>query len=170
METKVMTKEEVFEFFKNTKVLCTSVEETTNVQKKLFELGFEYYGENSREEIECAFAIFINNFCKMRFTTDLAFWISDCSRRIEPGEIIAIQLKEETPKFDPKTLQLFDKVLVRDEHFEKWSADFFNGIDIDNVTFPYRGIKNVYKQLIPYNEETKHLHGTAEEAPEFYNI
>lgn len=74
--------------------------------------------------------------------------------------------KPKVEKFDPKTLQPFDKVLVRDDDCY-WIADLFSHIDegINGGIFCscFR-----WKQCIPYNEETKHLVGTKEDCPEFY--
>lgn len=70
-------------------------------------------------------------------------------------------------KFDPKTLQPFDRVLVRDEHHKRWSCSFFSHI-VDSFYYPYIAIDSSYKFCIPYNDDTKHLVGTTEEAPEFY--
>ena len=70
------------------------------------------------------------------------------------------------PKFDPNTLQPFDKVLVRDGTAECWMCDIYSHkLKDDNF---YVCISNEYYYCIPYNEETKHLVGTTEEAPEFY--
>lgn len=69
-------------------------------------------------------------------------------------------------KFDPKTLKPFDKVLVRDTIFGYWECEFFSHHMDD--TYPYVGITSSYKYCIPYNDETKYLVGTDDEAPEFY--
>ena len=71
--------------------------------------------------------------------------------------------KPKKPKFDPKTLKPFDKVLVRDERNKKWECSLFS-IYCPCVTI----INTGYKYCIPYNDDTKHLVGTSEEAPEFY--
>ena len=68
-------------------------------------------------------------------------------------------------KFDPKTLQPFDKVLVRDDSISTWKPDHF-GYKA-NKTF-CRCVVSYFIQCIPYNEKTKHLIGTTEEAPEYY--
>ena len=68
-------------------------------------------------------------------------------------------------KFDPKTLQPFDKVLVRDDSISTWKPDHFGYKD--NKTF-CRCVVSYFIQCIPYNEETKHLIGTSLEAPEYY--
>ena len=70
-------------------------------------------------------------------------------------------------KFDPKILNPFDRVLVRDNRDEKWRCEFFSYIR-DYAAFPYVSIATGYKFCIPYNNDTKHLLGTIEEAPEYY--
>ena len=70
-------------------------------------------------------------------------------------------------KFDPKTLKPFDKVLVRiGKNDYKWSCDLFSYINDD--TCRYHGVGYCAKYCIPYNDETKHLLGTTDEAPEYY--
>lgn len=70
-------------------------------------------------------------------------------------------------KFDPKTLQPFDKILVRDEEHQQWKCNFFSHIHKD-VSYPYVATNLGYVYCIPYNDETKHLVGTTDEAPEYY--
>ena len=70
-------------------------------------------------------------------------------------------------KFDPNTLKPFDKVLVRDDESCKWRIDFYSH-KYENMTYPYRCIGRAYTYCIPYNEETKHLIETKDEAPEYY--
>ena len=70
-------------------------------------------------------------------------------------------------KFDPKTLKPFDKVLVRDDETCIWKADFYSHKG-ENRTHPFKCVSLIYKCCIPYNEDTKHLVGTKEEAPEYY--
>ena len=72
------------------------------------------------------------------------------------------------PKFDPKTLQPFDKVLVRDINSEKWKIQLFSHIIKDCFPYEYHCIGSCYNFCIPYNDDTKYLVGTFEEAPEFY--
>ena len=73
--------------------------------------------------------------------------------------------KPKIEKFDPKTFQPFDKVLVRDEDCY-WTADLFSHIDdgIGRVCCSWYS----WKQCIPYNDETKNLVGTTDDCPEFY--
>ena len=75
------------------------------------------------------------------------------------------------PKFDPKTLHPFDRVLVRLTRDCIWNATFFSHYDKEInwgchpcVTTSCKS----YDKCIPYNDETKHLLGTSDEAPEYY--
>ena len=71
-------------------------------------------------------------------------------------------------RFDPKTLKPFDKVLVRDEYKERWLCRFFSHIEDGIHAYKYATIGSTFKYCIPYNDDTKHLAGTNEEAPECY--
>lgn len=70
-------------------------------------------------------------------------------------------------RFDPKTLQPFDKILVRDHNTCVWDIDFFGFID-KNQQYEYRCCGCSFNYCIPYNDDTKHLIGKLEDAPEFY--
>ena len=78
------------------------------------------------------------------------------------------KFKIKKPKFDPKTLQPYDKVLVRDINSEKWKIQLFSHIIKDCFPYEYHCIGSCYNFCIPNNDDTKHLVGTFEEAPEFY--
>lgn len=78
------------------------------------------------------------------------------------------KFKPKQPKFDPKTLQPYMRVLVRDDSLECWEAQFFSHIIKDENHFPYVCTNDSNRYCIPYNDKTKHLVGTAEDAPEFY--
>ena len=67
-------------------------------------------------------------------------------------------------RFDPKTLQPFDKILTRNSLNERWSIDFFSH-KTGNIV---RALYSNWMYAIPFNEETKHLIGTKEDCPEFY--
>lgn len=71
-------------------------------------------------------------------------------------------------RFDPKTLQTFDKVLVKSGDFP-WRCDIFSYHRRNKrITCCCTTNDYIYDKCIPYNEETKHLVGTMEEAPEYY--
>ena len=80
------------------------------------------------------------------------------------------KFKPKEKKFDPKTLQPFDKVLVRDSSNRRWRCAIFSHVrkEYEEYTFKYVTTACTYEFCIPYNDETKHLVGTNEEAPEFY--
>ena len=78
-----------------------------------------------------------------------------------------VKYESKKERFDPKTLKPFDRVLVRGQ-VGLWSPALFTylcdvpprkELMMDNL---------VAKYVIPYNEETKHLVGTSDEAPEYY--
>lgn len=81
------------------------------------------------------------------------------------------KFKLKKPKFDPKTLQTFDKVLVRrgSENYDVWFPDFVSSPpdDNNNKTLCMCIMEDI-AMVIPYNDETKHLVGTTDEAPEYY--
>lgn len=70
-------------------------------------------------------------------------------------------------KFDPKTLKPFDKVLVRNLNDDAWSYNFFSYIREVGV-YKFMTITGSYRQCIPYNDNTKHLARTTNEAPDYY--
>ena len=69
-------------------------------------------------------------------------------------------------RFDPKTLKPFDKVLARIDNQSFWCCELFSFIDyIANIV---KCCGTYYDYCIPYNDDTKHLVGTTDEAPEYY--
>ena len=70
-------------------------------------------------------------------------------------------------KFDPKTLNAFDRVLVRNYKTTKWRCEHFSHFDGGNYN-PCIASGCSYRFCVPYNDDTKHLVGTTEEAPEYY--
>lgn len=72
-------------------------------------------------------------------------------------------LKKE--RFDPKMLKPFDRVMVYSKN-EGWFCSIFS--HIGEGEYPYNTASGNYEWCIPYNDETKHLVGTKDEAPEFY--
>ena len=73
-------------------------------------------------------------------------------------------LKKE--RFDPKTLKPFDKVLCKNG-LEMWRCDFFSSY-METCVCQNVCISGSYSYCIPYNDDTKHLVGTKDEAPDFY--
>ena len=69
-------------------------------------------------------------------------------------------------KFDPKILKPFDRVICKNG-LDKWHCDFFSSYMHEDIC-PYVCISGSYMYCIPYNDDTKHLVGTRDEAPDFY--
>ena len=75
--------------------------------------------------------------------------------------------KPKKQKFDIKTLQPFDRVLVKCLNNSEWLCNIFSHIE-PHSNFCFCANDTAYKIYIHYNDETKHLVGTMEEAPEHY--
>ena len=69
-------------------------------------------------------------------------------------------------KFDPKTLKPFDRVICKNG-LAQWRCDFFSSYREDYVCHNVC-IGGAYQKCIPYNDETKHILITQDEAPEYY--
>ena len=103
-------------------------------------------------------------WCSKDFSASCLLWPSkDCR---DWSKFTATWYKKE--KFNPKTLKPFDKVLVKCNNSESWKVQLFSHIIEDDKICRYVCISYNYKYCIPYNNDTKHLVGTNEEAPEYY--
>lgn len=71
-------------------------------------------------------------------------------------------------KFDINTLQPFDKVLVRDADFVDWCTCWFSHVGHGAEAGSVICDGMFWNEVIPYNEETKHLLGTTDDCPEYY--
>ena len=114
-----------------------------------------------------------NDICNEINVTKKGFHYKDCN-----GECVLFPSKDQrdwakferfwdkpkVERFNPKTLQPFDKILARDCQDERWSIEFFSH-KTGNVV---RGLYSNWMYAIPYNEETKHLIGTTDDCPEYY--
>ena len=70
-------------------------------------------------------------------------------------------------RFDPNTLKPFDRVIVRN-HNGEWKCATFSHIKDYDSSYRYDCCYMIYRYCIPYNDDTRHLVGTTEEAPEYY--
>lgn len=75
-----------------------------------------------------------------------------------------VEKVKKVERFKIKTLQPFDKVLIRNGDNLHWKADFFGYIAGQWVNCVGGGDV----ECVPYNEETKHLIGTTDDCPEYY--
>ena len=141
------------------------------------ELYITTYGKVELKEVDeshpllfCRIEVFNPKFCKIIYLNEEGKCSTD-------GECLLFPSKEQRdwskwqcpklkkPKFDPKTLQAFDKVLARHKQSNVWFPDFYSFCQDDNFATIGNGY---YNAVIPYNEETKHIVGTTDEAPDFY--
>ena len=97
------------------------------------------------------------------FTKDGNYEIGDLSIH----DLFFAPEKDKEQRFNPKTLKPFDKVLGRDYCGGRWKCGLFSH-NMDESIFPYVCRGNSFIYCIPYNDETKHLLGTKDEAPEYY--
>ena len=77
-----------------------------------------------------------------------------------------VKYEPKKERFDPKTFKAFDKVLARLNKQGIWCCELFSFIEDDTNLIKCCGA--YYQYCIPYNDDTKHLVGTKDEAPEFY--
>lgn len=73
--------------------------------------------------------------------------------------------KPKVEKFDPKTLQPFDKLLVRPHSCAHWRPDFY-AFKINATVRTIGGCDS--RMCIPYNDDTKYLVGTTQDCPKYY--
>ena len=104
-----------------------------------------------------------DGWCNVNFPASCLLWPSKDFR--DWSKFTAPWYKKE--KFDPKTLNPFDRVLVRNYKTTKWRCEHFSHFDGGNYN-PCIASCCSYTFCIPYNDDTKHLLGTTDEAPEYY--
>ena len=87
---------------------------------------------------------------------------------------------EKIEKFDPRTLRPFDKILVRESRVGTWFAAQFSHIAFDLSEYDLDDCEEAldfiicttgsadFSYCIPFNDDTKSLIGTTEDAPEIY--
>lgn len=102
-------------------------------------------------------------WCDIYFPANCLLWPSKNSR--DWSKFSAPWYKKE--RFDPKTLKEFDRILGWNPGTCKWECNLFSNIN-DYAEFNFKCFGVNYKYCIPYNDDTKHLVGTKEEAPEYY--
>ena len=77
--------------------------------------------------------------------------------------------KPKVKKFDLKTFQPFDKVLVRAYDDHAWRCGFFSHLFLDDFSEEAVCTTDVLSvRCIPYNDDTKHLVGTTDDCPDYY--
>lgn len=134
----------------------------TKSLEKLIEPKFKV-GDRIRKKGECWYGIIkcigIDNFYSVEYSSGAVSFVN-----------VKYQNEYELVpnKFDPKTLQPFDKVLVRDYNNQKWMACLFSHIE-NSAYHKFKTVAGLgWYQCIPFNDDTKHLVGKMDKAPEFY--
>ena len=127
----------------------------------------EFLGASQYEDIKCPIRVRLsdNALESFTFTKDgriFAEHDGECMLFPSKEERDWSKFKYKKPKFDPKTLKPFDKIIFKGHGM--WFCGLFSHI---HNSYACVG-ETYYKCVIPYNDETKHLLGTKEEAPEFY--
>ena len=74
-------------------------------------------------------------------------------------------LNKESEKFNSHTVKAFDKVIARKDSEDSRNIDFFSCFKLKEIPICLGGIKCA---VIPYDDDTEHLVGTTEGAPNFY--
>lgn len=134
------------------------------------------YGEVKFVNIDCSFMrpiIVRDNFTgNLRHVTSGGRAVCGCGEctlfpskdQRDWSKFVRFWDKPKIEKFDIKTLQPFDKVLVRTELKGVWNIDLF-GYKKDPFAVC---LDTAINDCIPYNEETKRLLGTNDDCPDYY--
>ena len=161
------------------KVCPATKEQRDTLMKAMNDAGYEWDEENKelKKLVEPKFKVgdkIVDVFMKYMDTPGTQFIISqitDDKYIFTDGSYILISsqdswelVPDKKLKFDPKTLNPFDKVLVRNFPVSIWQCGIFSHQHFHQY-FVYN---DTYKFCIPYNEDTKHLVGTTDEAPKYY--
>ena len=127
----------------------------------------------SIEDGEYPIGVLLNNDCTAYYSSSGKAFTSYGECVLFPSKyqrdwskFTAPWLKKE--RFNPKTLQTFDKVLSRNSKNITWSIDYFSHMEDIYKPYQFFCLSDNYTYCIPYNDDTKHLVGTKDEAPEFY--
>ena len=86
------------------------------------------------------------------------------TKKCKKLDAVTKQIEDIKPKY---TFRTFDRVLTRDSDSSNWQINLFSSYN-KNVNCKYNCFFLAFRQCIPYNDRTKHLLGTTEDAPEKY--
>lgn len=165
-----MTREEINKFLANTKVYVNG--KSKEIQEKLFSFGYKWDSKDTKVDNVGIPFLFIFSNKLFSGNCSMTYFSNHGNREISAEDILSLEFIEHSlkEKFDPKTLNPFDKVITKCSCYP-WKCDIFShcveredkSIDCYCTSDDY-----VYDKCIPYNDETKHLVGTNKEAPEYY--
>lgn len=144
-----MTREAAIELLKNRKVYVNG--KSAEIQKKLFELGFEWPMDGNKVIHEDWPFLYTSDTKRIKCGTDMVQFSKDKNTEISYDEILAIEVEPDCP-FKP-----FDKVLVRNGDKFIWHIEFFERYIGDFE--PYLCLTGSWRQCIRY-EGNESLLGT----------
>jgi hypothetical protein len=136
------------------------------VQEKLFELGI-IWPNNTKKINDNYWALFITPHGLTHSDKNVLYWNEHEYTPLSIDAIFNINTEKDIPKFDPKTLEPFQRVLVRSGNSFEWTLDLFSNYIPDSL-YPFRTLHSSYKQCIPYNKKTKHLHLSTKNPSKYY--
>ena len=123
---------------------------------------------NSVNEYNVDYPIEVNyNYGQRTFTRDGRYnrkFNGECMLYPSKDQRDWSKFKVPVEKFDYSTLKPFDKVLVRDSDDLFWKCNFLSHM-FNHIAYC---IGSYWDQMIPYNDETKHLVGTTDMPDEKY--
>lgn len=125
--------------------------------------GSNTFNENGCDDNKYYYIDADNNINSAQVESEIGKLLEVLSYRQELPRRVSVK----EGRFDVTSLQLFDKLLVKDDS-SPWRPDLFSHMT-DNVLYPVNCIGGAYSYCIPYNEETSHLAGTEEDAPDYYH-
>lgn len=144
--------------------------------KKLYSTVFGdvyFYGISKNARYPIGVAV-VGSSDYITFASDGKLWIDhdgECALYPSKDQRDWSKFTIKRTKFDPKTLKPFDKILVRrgNENYDVWFPDFVSSPpnNTSDKTLCMCIMEDI-AMVIPYNDDTKHLVGTNEEAPEYY--
>lgn len=130
------------------------------------------YSNPIQKQIPQSFDRVYNILCQKQNNALVGEMVNGVCRTGIPGSCpFLVEEKQEfkEPKFDPKTLRPFDKVLARYYPDKEWEVGLFSHPLVLHGEQGFVVNSNFRKYVIPYNETTEHLVGTADgEVPEVY--
>lgn len=120
------------------------------------------------DDIDIYYPIVVKyNDSQIEFTSDGRYYIEydgECVLFPSKDQRDWSKFKVPVEKFNYNTLQPFDKVLVRDSDDSFWKCNFLS----HRFNHTAYCVGSYWIQMIPYNDETKHLVGTTYRPDEKY--
>lgn len=149
-----MKEKEAFDLLKNTKVFVEN--KTEEIQKTLFEIGYEWYNIGKKVTFTDRPFLYLNDNGILTNGQNVKNFYNDSKTLITADQILQITIEE---GFKP-----FDMVLVRNSKSDKWIATFYSYRRTQNAIWTGEHVccNGIYNYCIPY-EGNEELVGTNKE-------